>query len=112
MDKNNVPDYIERIAKASAYFTFRNGPIKDIYEQGKLTDEELEKVQKYMQNHLAYLYKILLEESNIKKFDLIVQTMNNFYVNDKSEISYEDDGFENFYNQLFPKVDSSLGIKK
>lgn len=111
-DNKIVPEYIERITKASAYFTFRNGPIKDLYKEGKLTDEDMEKIQEHMQNHLAYLYKILLEESDIKKFDLIIQTMSKFYVNDESKVTYEDDGFDNFYNQLFPKVDLNFGIKK
>lgn len=111
-NKSSVPDYIERITKASAYFIYRNGPIKDFYKEGKLNDDEVKQIQEHMQNHLAYLYKILLEESDIKKFDLIVQTMNNFYVNDESKVVYEDDGFDNFYNQLFPKVNPNFGIKK
>ncbi len=32
-------------------------------------------MQKYMQNHLSYLYNVLLEENDLKKFDLIVATM-------------------------------------
>lgn len=56
-----------------------------------------------MENHLAYLYTILLEENNLQKFDLIVQTMSKFYVNDDYKVILEDGGFDNFYNKLFPK---------
>lgn len=68
-------------------------------------------MQIYMQNHLAYLYEVLLEENNIKKFDLIMQTMEKFYMNDQSEVLLEDSGFDNFYNGLFPSVDSTLKMK-
>ena len=111
MDNKLAKEHIAAIAKASTYFIFRNGKIKELNEQGKVTDDELKEMQIYMQNHLAYLYEVLLEENNIKKFDLIVQTMSKFYINDDSEVRLEDSGFDNFYNQLFPTVDSSLKMK-
>ena len=44
------------------------------------------------------------------KFDLIISTMNKFYVNDKEEVLIEDDGFDKFYNNLFPTT-SNITIK-
>ncbi|MGL4763287.1 MAG: hypothetical protein ACRC6T_17250 [Sarcina sp.] len=111
MDNKLAKEHIATIAKASTYFIFRNGKIKELNEQGKVSDDEVKEMQLYMQNHLAYLYEVLLEENNVKKFDLIVQTMSKFYINDESEVKLEDSGFENFYNQLFPTVDSSLKMK-
>ena len=63
-------------------------------------------MQVYMQNHLAYLYNVLLEENNLKKFDLVVGTMNNFYVNDNENIELCDDGFDKFFEGLFPKTNN------
>ena len=63
-----------------------------------------------MQNHLAYLYNVLLEENNLKKFDLVVGTMNNFYVNDNENIELCDDGFDKFFEGLFPKT-SNITMK-
>lgn len=103
MDNKIPKDYIANIAKATAYFAFRNGPVKDLNKNGKLSDEEVKSLQLYMQNHLSYLYTVLLEENNLKKFDLIITTMNKFYVNDNEEVVIEDDGFNNFYEGLFPK---------
>ncbi|MGL4873763.1 MAG: hypothetical protein ACRC30_03815 [Clostridium sp.] len=100
-EKREAKEYIQNIAKSSAYFAFRNGPIKNMYEEGKITDEEMKNIQEYMQDHLAYLYTVLLEENNIEKFNLIVSTMNKFYVNDESEVSIKDDGFDGFYKSLF-----------
>ena len=70
---NRLPkEYIAQIAKASTYFAFKNGPIKELIKNNKISEEDLKDIQKYMDDHLAYLYTVLLEENNIKKFDLIV----------------------------------------
>ena len=52
----------------------------------------------------------LLEENNLKKFDLVVNTMSKFYVNDSEEVMINDDGFDKFYDSLFPKS-SNITIK-
>ena len=101
--------YIEDIARSSAYFSFNNGPVKELLNEGKITKEELKNIQIYMQNHLAYLYTVLLEENNLKKFDLVISTMNKFYVDDKEEVLLADDGFDKFYENLFPQV-SNISI--
>lgn len=110
MNKKNPQEYIANISKASTYFALNNGPIKDLISEGKITLEEAINLQKYMQNHLSYLYTVLLEENNLKKFDLIINTMNKFYVNDKEEVFIEDDGFDKFFNNLFPTT-SNITIK-
>lgn len=111
MDKQLAKNHIAAISKASTYFIFRNGKVKDLHKEGKISDEDMKEMQIYMQNHLAYLYEVLLEENNVKKFDLIVQTMSKFYINDDTEVVLEDGGFEDFYNQLFPKVSTTLKMK-
>lgn len=109
--EDKIPkDYIANIAKATAYFVFRNGPIKDLYKNNKISDDEVRSIQTYIQNHMAYLYDVLLEENNLKKFDLIISTMNKFYVNDSDVVKIEDDGFDNFYEGLFPK-NNNIKIK-
>ena len=101
--ENKIPkEHIERITKASTYFMFRNGPIKELLENKKISEEDVKNIQIYMENHLAYLYTVLLEENNIQKFDLIVQTMSKFYVNDDYKVILDDGGFDNFYSKLFP----------
>ena len=111
MNENIPKEYIKNITKASTYFLYNNGPIKEMIKEGKITEEESKEIQKYMESHLAYLYNVLLEESDIKKFDLIVSTMNKFYVNDNDSIVMNDDGFDNFYKGLFPKS-SNITIEK
>lgn len=111
--ENSIPkEYIAKISKSSAYFIFRNGPIKEMHKNGKVTDEEVKEIQIYMQNHLAYLYNVLLEENDLKKFDLIVTTMNKFFVNDEENITLDDEGFETFYKKLFPPIAGEIKIQK
>ena len=93
--------YIEDIARSSAYFSFNNGPVKELLNEGKITKEELKNIQIYMQNHLAYLYTVILEENNLKKFDLVMSTMDKFYVDNKEEVIIQDDGFDNLFKSLF-----------
>ena len=50
------------------------------------------------------------KENNLKKFDLVVGTMNNFYVNDNENIELCDDGFDKFFEGLFPKT-SNITMK-
>lgn len=112
MESNIPAEYISKIAKASTYFVFRNGPVKELHKEGKVTDDDVKKMQIYMQNHLAYIYNVLLEENDLKKFDLVITTMSKFYVNDNEEVNMDDDGFETFYKKLFPPVTSGIKIQK
>lgn len=109
MENKQAKEYISNITKASAYYIFRNGPAKDLLKDKKLTDTDIKEMQEYLEGHLSYLYTILLDESNLKKFELVMSTMNKFYVNDQEEIELMDEGFENLYEQLFPK--SNINIK-
>lgn len=112
MDNKISKDYISKIAKASTYFVFRNGPIKKLYDEKKLNDEEIKEIQIYMQNHLAYLFNILLEENNINKFNLIISTMDKFYINDNENVKLADEGFDILYDKLFNESLESISIKK
>lgn len=111
MDENILSPQIQNITKGSAYFILKNGPIKDLIADEKISIEDATAIQEYLQNHLSYLYKILLEENNIQKFELVVNTMNKFYVNDSTEISIKDDGFDAIYKSLFQPKPSNISIK-
>ena len=95
MKDTKTKEHIARIAKASTYFIFRNGPVNKLHKENKVSDEELKEMQEYMQNHLAYLYEVLLEEGNLKKYEIVM--------NDDTEVVLADEGFDSLYDQLFPK---------
>ncbi|WP_300348850.1 hypothetical protein [Clostridium sp.] len=110
MSDKTAKEHIARIAKGSAYFIFKNGPVNKLHKENRISDEEIKNMQEYLQNHLAYLYEVLLEEGNLKKYELVMNTMNQFYVNDDTEVTLEDEGFDSLYEQLFPKS-SNIVIK-
>lgn len=105
MEERKVKEYIENITKASTCFILKNGPVKELEKSGKITKGEVEAITKYLQNHLAYLYTVLLEENNLKKFELIVNTMNKFYLSEDLDVKISDDGFDNLYRGLFPGIE-------
>ena len=106
METKIPKEYITEITKAASCFTFKNGPIKELLSNSKITEEDYKEIQRYMENHLAYLFTVLLEENDIKKFDLIVKTMNKFYMTDNESIEINDDGFDRFFQNLFPKTNN------
>ena len=44
MDNKKPQEYIANIAKASSYFAFKNGPIKELHASGKISEEEMNKL--------------------------------------------------------------------
>ena len=47
--ENKLPkEYIEKITKASSYFVFRNGPIKELLDNKKVSQEDVKNIQIYM----------------------------------------------------------------
>ena len=72
MKDTKTKEHIARIAKASTYFIFRNGPVNKLHKENKVSE-------------------------------LVMNTMNQFYVNDDTEVVLADEGFDSLYDQLFPK---------
>jgi predicted DNA-binding protein YlxM (UPF0122 family) len=50
---------LEMIAKAVTHDAFRNGPVEDIHTEGKLSQDDMKTLNKYMVNHLAYVFKLI-----------------------------------------------------
>lgn len=53
---------IDGIAKALTHYAFRNGPVEDMHSDGKLTDEDMKILNKYMVNRLAGIMVKINEE--------------------------------------------------
>lgn len=71
---------IDRIAISLAHFIFRNGPVEDMHagrhiefspSDSQLTDNDMEILNKYLVNRLAYAFKLLLEERWFEFYFLI-----------------------------------------
>lgn len=52
LDKDNI----DALSKAITHHIFRNGPVEDMHTEGKLTQEDMKTLNKYMVNRLAGLF--------------------------------------------------------
>lgn len=70
----NQKENISWIAKALTHHIFRNGPIEDMHAAGKLTQEDMKALNKYMVNKIAGLL-LLANKGEWIKIELLL----NFY---------------------------------
>lgn len=52
-------DNIDMISIALTYYLFRNGPVEDIHTSGKLSQEDMKTLNKFMVNRIAGLLKTI-----------------------------------------------------
>ncbi len=53
---------IDGIAKALTHYAFRNGPVEDMHADGKLSQNDMKELNKYMVNRLAGILVAIYEE--------------------------------------------------
>lgn len=53
---------IDGIAKALTHYAFRNGPVEDMHANGKLSQNDMKALNKYMVNRLAGILVAIYEE--------------------------------------------------
>ena len=57
---------IEWLSKALTHYLFRNGPVEDMHADGKLSQDDMKTLNKYMVNRTAGLLKTLFDGEWIK----------------------------------------------
>lgn len=64
------PEEIDRIAKGVTHFAFRNGPVENMHAAGKLTQDDMKTLNKFMVNRVAALLTMFLNKDveGIKAF--------------------------------------------
>jgi len=80
---------VDKIAKAITHFAFRSGPVEDMHVDGKLTQEDMKILNKYMVNRLACVF--LLLRNKLILFDFIVE-LESMFVTDWDEAKPDDGG--------------------
>lgn len=63
---------IDKISKMMTHFAFRNGPVEDMHSAGKLSDNDMMILNKYMVNRVAGLLK-LIKEAQWFKIEAILE---------------------------------------
>ncbi len=66
-----IDDNIDKIAKAITNFAFRSGPVEGMHSKGKLSQDDMKTLNKFMVNRLAYVFGLLLQGKRAL-FDVLV----------------------------------------
>lgn len=84
------PDNIDGIAKALTHYVFRNGPVEDMHADGKLTQEDMKVLNKYMVNRLAGILTAV-HEGRWLQLELLYSFLQNYGIDwDKAEPDIEE----------------------
>lgn len=81
---------IDGIAKALTHYAFRNGPVEDMHADGKLTQEDMKILNKYMVNRIAGILSAIHEDRWVQ-LELLYGALQNYVIDwDKAEPDTED----------------------
>lgn len=53
---------IDKISKAVVHFAFRNGPIEDVHARGQLPENDMNILNKFVHNRLAYIFQLIIQD--------------------------------------------------
>lgn len=62
---------IDKFSKIITHFAFRNGPVEDIHASGKLSQEDMMTLNKYMVNRIAGVLQLVKDEQWYKLVGLV-----------------------------------------
>lgn len=91
MEKLMKYENIDKLAKATTHFAFRNGPIENIHSYGNIDDEEMKILNKFMVNRLAYIWSLIIQN---KWFELeyLIDSYDRDYGQDWDKADIDDGG--------------------
>ncbi|MFF2484609.1 hypothetical protein [Paenibacillus sp. NPDC058071] len=75
-----VEGNVTMIAKAITHFAFRNGPVEDMHAHpnNQLSEIDMETLNKFMVNRIAYIFKLIIEERWIE-LDFMIRNTDRWY---------------------------------
>jgi len=62
---------IDKFSKIMTHFAFRNGPVEDMHAEGKLSQEDMMTLNKYMVNRIAGVLQLVKDEQWYKLVGLV-----------------------------------------
>jgi hypothetical protein len=100
----NSNESISDIAKALTHFAFRNGPIEGMHadKEKNINDEDMEILNKYMVNKLAYVFQLIKEEKWME-LQFIVQSINKIFGKEWDDAKPDDGGMKDLFMDSFTK---------
>ena len=71
-------DNIDTISIALTHYLFRNGPVEDMHSEGKLSQEDMKTLNKFMVNRIVGLLQIINKEEWLK-IELLLDYYNTYF---------------------------------
>ena len=71
-------DNIDTISVALTHYLFKNGPVEDMHSEGKLSQEDMKTLNKFMVNRIAGLLQIINKEEWLK-IELLLDYYNTYF---------------------------------
>ncbi|WP_367666376.1 hypothetical protein [Clostridium sp.] len=60
-------DIIHKLSVVTAHYAYRNGPIEDMHSDGKLSENDMKELNKFVVNKLAYIFTLILDKDKLSK---------------------------------------------
>ena len=76
------------LAKATTIYTFRNGPVKDVYAEGKFTQEDIRILGENMTERLGEIFYLLLSGRGEDIEYLLA--LSSFYTKERKDVNLEE----------------------
>ncbi|QDY83492.1 hypothetical protein FQU75_08730 [Paenibacillus polymyxa] len=75
-----VEENLTMIAKSLTHFAFRNGPVEDMHANpnNQLSETDMETLNKFMVNRMAYIFKLIIAERWIE-LDFLIRNTDQWY---------------------------------
>jgi hypothetical protein len=95
---------ISKIAKALTHFAFRNGPIESMHadKEKNITDEDMEILNKYMVNRLAYVFQLIKDEKWLE-LNFLVNSIGKLFGHSWDDAKPDDGGMDKLFLDSFNK---------
>lgn len=99
-DKVFTKENLRKMAIALTHFAFRKGPIEDMHAapNNQLSNDDMEVLNKFMVNRLAYVLELILDEKWIE-FNILIEHYG-LYGSDWDEPIPDDDGIRETIGKL------------
>lgn len=98
---NNLEN-LTSISKAITHFAFRNGPVEDMHAEGKLTQNDMMTLNKFMINRIAYIFSLIISQK-WAEFELLVEMTNHWYGHNWDDAIPDDGGLRELVKIIYGK---------
>lgn len=63
------PDIIHKLSVVTTHYAYRNGPVEDMHADGKLSENDMKELNKFIVNRLAYVFTLILDKNKFSRIE-------------------------------------------